>query len=385
MDYKLIGLNLRRIREFKKISQSEAAELAGISRAAYRNIENNESIPKVSTLQAICNGLGVKLQELFVPVKTLEKVRFRALKKMNNRDYILTEISRWLEDFNDLEEMLNERIEYRFEELTHKLSTIPPGIERAKYAAKEARKVLNLTDREPIHDIVGLLESSGIKVYPIRIASDGFFGLSVAKDDGGPAIVVNVWERISVERWIFSAAHELGHLLLHLESFDVDQCDENQDDEFEADTFASYFLMPENAFTSEWKDTYGLPFVDRVLKVKRIFRVSYRTVLYRLSEREKKVWGKFQSLYKRKNGKTLGKMDEPHALAPNHFQKSMSEVLRADEPDCLSSSDFMEDRLSRLIRIALEQDQISLSRGAEILRLDLDEMRERVCSWGQMW
>jgi len=35
-----------------------------------------------------------------------------------------------------------------------------------------------------------------------------------------------VWERLSVERWIFTAAHELGHLLLHLDAYDVSKTDD---------------------------------------------------------------------------------------------------------------------------------------------------------------
>jgi hypothetical protein len=42
--------------------------------------------------------------------------------------------------------------------------------------------------------------------------------------------------------------------------------------------------MPKEVFEQEWAETQGLAFVDRVLKVKRIFRVTYRTVLHRLSE-----------------------------------------------------------------------------------------------------
>ena len=59
------------------------------------------------------------------------------------------------------------------------------------------------------------------------------------------------WERISVERWIFSAAHELGHLLLHPMSYDSSKHDEPRAEEKEADTFASYFLMPEMSFKKE--------------------------------------------------------------------------------------------------------------------------------------
>lgn len=384
MDLKIIGANLRRIREAKGLTQSEAAELAGISRIAYRNIENGSSTPKVSTLQNITDGVGVRLQDLFVPVRTLKNVRFRASKKMNSRENILTEIARWLDDFNDLEKLLNVHQEYRFKNLTQELSSMKDrGVSRAKYAARKAREELNLKEKEPIRDIAGLLESCSIKVYPLNLVSDGFFGLSVAEEDGGPAIIVNVWDRISVERWIFSAAHELGHLLLHLDTYDTKVSVEDDDQETEANVFASYFLMPEEAFKSEWDDTWGLFFVDRVFKVKRIFQVSYKTVLYRLSERKSignSVWGKFQDAYKLRYGKTLSIADEPEALLPDKFLQS-PEALRSHEPDSLSPSYFVEDRLSRLVRYAIEEDKITMSRGAEILKIDLEDMRDIVSSW----
>lgn len=139
--------------------------------------------------------------------------------------------------------------------------------------------------------------------------------------------------------------------------------------------------MPEKAFASEWADTYGLPFVDRVLKVKMIFQVSYKSVLYRLSETVGgSIWGKFQAAYKARTGKVLVIADEPEALLPDRFQQA-PEVLRSQEPDSLSPSHFVENRLFRLVRNALEQDKISMSRAAEILRVDLKSMREIISSW----
>ena len=254
MDQNIIGANLRRIREANGLTQSEVAHLAGISRVAYGKIESSASTPKVSTLQNISNGLGIKLQDLFAPISTLKKVRFRASKKMNSRDNILTEINRWLEDFNYLENLLNDYNKYKLNKPAKDLADMSPGPGRAQAAAKRARKAMGLTEKEPIRDIAGLLESCGIKVYPLRLASDGFFGLSVSGHDKGPAVIVNVWERISVERWIFSAAHELGHLLLHLDTYNVDENYENPSEEVEANIFASYFLMPESVFISEWDE-----------------------------------------------------------------------------------------------------------------------------------
>lgn len=184
MDQKNIGVNLRRIREAKGLSQAQVADSAGISRVAYRNIENGISTPKVSTLQNIAFGVGVKLQDLFVPIRTLNKVRFRALKRMNSRDNILNEVAQWLDDYNYLENLLNDREDYLFHDLANKLCTIGERTDRAKYAAEQARELFGLKVKEPIRDIAGLLDSSGIKVYPLSLASDGFFGLSVSEEDG---------------------------------------------------------------------------------------------------------------------------------------------------------------------------------------------------------
>ncbi len=235
-----------------------------------------------------------------------------------------------------------------------------------------------------MRDISGLFESNGIKVLQVQVASDAFFGLSVGEDDGGPAVVVNTWERISVERWIFTAAHELGHLILHLADYDVTETEEQPGQEQEANVFASHFLMPDGVFQREWAETYGLRFIDRVLKVKRMFRVSYKTVLYRLSETTGEggaIWPWFQMEWKRRFGRSLFKEDEPQALAADAFAAGYPEEHRADEPERLSAIDFAESRLLGLVRKAVEHEDITLARGAEILGLSLTQMRDLSAAW----
>lgn len=373
-----IAENVRRLRHEKGLTQMEAAEASGLSRAGYRNIESGESIPRSDTLRAIASAFGVPVRELVTPVRRLERIRFRSFKRLNTRTQILARVSGWLKGFNELEEMLDDYQAYRLMDLTQ------DSLKEPKRLATRVREALGLGPSEPIRDICGLLESNGIKVLPVEIASDAFFGLSVAPDDGGPAIIVNTWERISVERWIFTAAHELGHLLLHLHEYDVNEQDESQQQEKEANVFASQLLMPEQEFRREWEDACGLSMVDRVLKVKRMFRVSYRTVLYRLTERSddpSEIWKRFQVEYRLRYGGTLLKEDEPQALAADEFRASVPESLRADEPDNLSPSDFQEDRLHRLIRRAVEEGIISLSRAAEILDLSLRDMRQLANAW----
>ena len=74
-------------------------------------------------------------------------------------------------------------------------------------------------------------------------------------------------------------------------------------------------------------------------------------------------------------------MDEPEALARDAFRAGFPENLAATEPEHLSRVDFPGDRLSGLVRRAVESEKISLGRAAEILRISLQDMRDLSASW----
>ena len=347
-----------------------------MSRVALGKIERGTVLPRAGTLAALARALRVPVRDLVTPVRSLRNVRFRAHATMYGREQTLAEVSRWLETYVWLERELGESRDFQFEELA-----AASGFRSPIEMARAARKMAALEAGVPVSNICRRLEDCGVKVLLLDKKRDSFFGLSVGKEDGGPAVVVNVWERISVERWIFTAAHELGHLLLHPCEFDREATDLPPDTEREADRFASEFLMPESAFQTEWKATRGLPLVDRVLTVKRIFRVSYQTVLHRLVQGEHEglgVWGVFRNQYRHRSGKTLAKRDEPEALDTTEFGWKWP---RAGEPAALSEHDFPKDRLSLLVRRALEDGHISLSRGAEVLGKSLEDMR----GWARDW
>lgn len=266
--------NLRRFRDARKLSQVEVAAKAAISRIAYGNIESGSATPRTETLVRIAAALGVSLQDLFTPVRVLQHVRFRQTKKMTSREQLLASVARWLDDYAELETLVDEPVRFNAR-LAAIAKAQVTAMRPATRVAAEARDALKLGAEEPIHNICGLLEDRcGVKVFPVPLASEGFWGLSVGPEDGGPAVVVNIWERISVERWIFTAAHELGHLLLHRGAYDVTRTEENEAEETEANQFASAFLMPPAAFEKAWDRASGLGFVGRVFQVEGIVGVS---------------------------------------------------------------------------------------------------------------
>lgn len=371
----VIASNLARLRADRGIAQAELAKRAHLSRVSLGKIERGEVTPRTDTLSELARALRVSVRELVSRVEFISGVRFRAKKRVNNREQILAEVSAWRGNYKWLESELGIHQPFALERLGG--SDFPP-----EEFARQARRALKLNPKEAIRDICGLLEENGVKVLLLKKATDAFFGLSVAPGSAGPAVVVNTWDRISVERWIFTATHELGHILLHRETYDRSKAEEEEREEREADRFASHFLMPDESFESEWGQSRGLPLLFRVLKVKRIYRVSYKTVLHRLVEsgREtREAWRILQIQHKREFGKTLHKADEPGQLDASEFRLDWS---RSGEPQGLSESDFVQDRLYGLVRSALEKDVISLGRAAEILRISHSQMRDLAVSWG---
>ena len=369
-----IAANVARLRLDRELTQAELASAAGLSRIAVGKIERGEAMPQARTLEALANALEVSVRELVTSVRRLQSVRFRARTRVRAREQILAQVAAWLDAYCALEDALDAAARFK----VRRPSQAKPD---AIAVARTTRDEFALKADQPVQDICGLLEKRGIKVLLLDTRRDSFFGLSVGPEDGGPAVVVNTWERISVERWIFTAAHELGHLLLHPAEYDSSATDLQVDTERAADAFASEFLMPEEAFAAAWHQTEGHALLLRVLKVKRIFRVSYKTVLYRLVEsgrRSSDVWGAFQRQHLRYFGDTLRKADEPAALTESEFAWQWG---CSGEPDRLSPHDFVEDRLSLLVRRALQEAHISLGRGAEILGLTRDQMRQRVREW----
>lgn len=354
MSIQIIAKNLKRIRHAMDISQQKLADQSGVSVQTIKKVELAQHFPRFSTLSKIAKALDVPTGELIRPVRVLQTVRFRSLEQMRLREKILADISKKLEDFDYLESVLECRIPFLFENVR---STDPCQ------AAMQCRKNLGISDNQPIDNPGRLLQDSGIRLLPMKINSSGFFGLSVGSKDLGPAIAINTHKSITVERQIFSAFHELGHLILHRGAYDANQTEQCELEENEANTFAGMFLMPSAALMDEWEKTCGLPILDRVYKIKRLFNVSCQTVLRRLvrqPEYDEQVRTRFVQEYERTKHRKFDWEKEPFGM---------------------EQVDFSEDRIDFLVRKAIERQEITVSRGAEILGLSLIDMRERMLDW----
>ncbi len=371
-----VAQNLIKLRVTNKYTQEYVAEKSGISLLAYRNIESGKSKPNLSTLEKIAKVYDIDVANLLNETQLqISKIRFRALEKKNirKREDIIYEISLWIEKYNKLVKKLELNSDFEY-----KLADIENATNDPIVMAHKAREALELKNDETVMDICNLIEfKAGIKIMAKQFNSDSFFGLSAEDIDGGKVIVVNTWDRISVERRIFSVAHELGHILMHFGNVQNDLITEDSKEEKEANTFAAHFLMPNSDFISAWNKSANCDFVDRVIRVKQIFRVSYQVVLYRLSEYIKEnnidfnVWKTFGILYRKKYGV---KVDWKKEVASNLDENSRE--LRA-----LSNQFYSGGRLAELVKKAVDDNKISQIEAANILNLDEKVISNFQKSW----
>lgn len=324
MDKDTIAKNLRKLRLEKELSQKDVASNSEMSYVAYSNIERGISFPKPETLKKLARTLEVSIEEIWRRNDSLENVRFRAGTKMISRDRVLMDVEVWLRNREAVESFFDEdSTECDFKVVTEKIRQQIASIENKSLAAVKAAELLrekwNL-GKAPITLLDSLLEEHGLKVFNCSVQSEHFFGLSVGHNGGGPAIVVNTWSEIPVERWIFTAAHELGHLILHQSAYDVSVKDEDNLEEEQANKFAGAFLMPNDAFIEEWNRFYSLGLSQLILNLKKIYMVSWKTIVYRYIEttKDKQMWAKATNALK-SYGLSVQAKKEPIPLAPEDF------------------------------------------------------------------
>ena len=101
----------------------------------------------------------------------------------------------------------------------------------------------------PANDLCGLLAWSPLASRSIPSRSR-LLWLQRQEGGRGPAIIFNnTWNKLSVESWVFGAAPELGHLLLHGDPYDVGKVPGNGEEEDDgADAFSSHLLQPDLVF-----------------------------------------------------------------------------------------------------------------------------------------
>ena len=270
-----LSVSLRHFRHLHDLSQAQAAEIAGIQKNAYTKAENGKTEPRMEWVGQLCAFYDIKPYRLFEPLEQAD-VAFRANRHRSESEKArqietVHRAIQWAQDYHWLSEVLGEK-------------PLPlPDVSglSPKQAAQKTLDVIwygGLPLPEAFPDTLAR--------YGVAVCTDPFldtetFGFSRQVQDCGWLIAVDGAERIPPERKYWTAAHELGHILLGTDSKPHEKGSDAEDD---ASAFASELLMPDAQFRLLWKDSAARPFYERIIRIKHVFRVPADMVLYRLTE-----------------------------------------------------------------------------------------------------
>lgn len=336
-----IGKNLKRIRLLKNLSLKDAGNLLNMTATAISKYEKGEILPDSKKLIDFANAYNVKSIEL-LKVYNVPKMKFTSFRKKKRltgqnlellEELIQDEVAKYLEiiEMNNID---TDNIKLK------KYSC--NNLEDAEKAANDFRNYIKISNKQPISDLINILENLGIIIIQIKNPDnrfDDFDGLSEIVNNIPVIVLLDGIKDGARQR--FTIAHELGHLVLNINN-------DKLDEEKLCNRFASALLMPKEAIINEFGYSRGNINFFELTAFKNEFKVSYAAIVYRLKDLNIIT----EYLYKKLSiflSQKIGKID------PNPIQPEISYQFKK-------------------IVYKLEADEIiSLNKACELLGVTVDE------------
>jgi len=348
----LFGQRLRQARVIKGWSLRELAAMMNekVSHNALARYERGEMMPGSDVLVALSAALEQPADFFFRPFKVqLQEIRFR---KKSCLTRAKTEAAKekaadFYERFREVEELT---ACVQIYEPPFKHSKLLEKPEDAEEAAKKLREKWQL-GTDPIPNVMALMEDKGIKILETDLDAhlDGF--CTYANNE--PLVVVKSTENTPRKR--MTCVHELAHVVLNLPD------DEDLEEEI-AWYFAGAFLLPEDALRVAMGGRRHKFVISELIELKVRFGVSIMGIMKRAQQLDlidQKTAKGFWIYANKMKWRTKG---EP---GDQHNQKS-----------CPCHEKPI--RFQQLVWRAVSENLISLSKGAALLKQDINSFRQEV-------
>jgi Zn-dependent peptidase ImmA (M78 family) len=254
-------------RAIRQMTATDLAAAANISAPWISQIENVKKVPGPDLVRDLARILNFPVEFFYRPVESqppLDAFHFRATSKLAKKDEetarslstLAIELSDWIErTYHSPAPMIPE-----LQDLIDSDDDLAP-----EQAAEALRGFWGL-GVAPIKNLLQLLESKGAKVYSAGGPLQAIDAFSFRHRET-PVIFLNVHK--SAERLRFDLAHELGHLVMHGGSLNVEP---GKEKEQAANDFASAFLMPRSDVIGAIRGNNLM--LEDLLTLKRRWRVS---------------------------------------------------------------------------------------------------------------
>jgi Zn-dependent peptidase ImmA (M78 family) len=196
----------------------------------------------------------------------------------------------------------------------------------------------------PVKNLVGAIENAGGIVVPCSFGTTKLDAVSQWPRNMPPIFFIN--KDIPVDRWRFTLAHEVGHIVMHAIP--------TPNAEKEADRFASEFLMPERMIRHDLDNIT----LEKAAALKPYWRVS------------------IQALFRR--AKDVGKMTDRRYISLCAYISKLG--YRKIEPVTIAPEE--PTVLRNLIRFHREEHGFSVSDLGKLMLISEQELREQFLDEG---
>lgn len=272
------GERLRSARLYRGLTVEELAGKLDVSKQTISQYENSKIDTPFDKILMLSRELGFPY-EYFIQSEAFKvksgSTYFRSLLKTNKK-YRIEQVTK-MEHLAVIYSILKEYVEFPVLHLPEPKTYASPT--EASYSLREFWGLKN----DPLTDMVRLFEENGIIVTTFPTSTDDIDAFSqLIEIDGQDIFLVALSKnKDTAARTHFDIAHELGHIILHEWSEDVEALSREQfkEREKEANEFASAFLMPEASFL---RDISAYPSnLDYYKQMKKKWKVSIAAMLYR--------------------------------------------------------------------------------------------------------
>lgn len=314
-----------------------------VTKMAISKYENGQMRPNSTTLLSIAKALDQPLDYFFRPIQfKLGKVKFRKKSSVSKKEIKMVEetIVDSIERYIYVEEICNVSVGAA-ESKCYPVKTQ----DDAKKAAQNLREKWNL-GVDGIPNVIDLLEEHGYKIVEVD-APETFDGLSSAENEKHPIIVLG--KSCNSERKRFTALHELGHLVMQFE-----KGLEFKEEESLCHNFANEMLIPEKEMVRILGIARKSVSAKEIRPLQERFGISYDALMH-----------------KAKNSGIISsqcyKWYFIHKNQDPSYKGFVEKSLYREEKS---------NRFESLVYKALYSDLITISKAANLLCINVDDVRE---------
>jgi Zn-dependent peptidase ImmA (M78 family)/transcriptional regulator with XRE-family HTH domain len=333
------GLSLRAL---------ETAIRGAVSHNALAKYERGEMLPGSDVLIALADALVQPLDFFFRPFRVgVSEVRFRKKAKLGvGRQNAIRELAAdYVERYREAEELAGDVREFVAPLAGMEVSTVA----EAEAAADALRKKWHL-GKDPLPNVFELMENRGIKVFELPGEDRDFDGLS-ADTEVGPVVVIAEHLNKNLPRKRMTEVHELGHVTVPM----ADGVDEKTEEKF-IGAFAGAFLLPAETFTEAFGKKRHKLAVAELIEMKAHFGASIMAIMRRACSLElitQSTYTNFCVVTSKWGWRSGGEPGDDRYVG------------------CES-----DGRFRQLVRRAVAEESISLSKGAALLGEPLSAVRK---------